>query len=1192
MHGRKAWLSKMKELMALIQINHNFRKSVNLQLDLGNYERIGSYIPTRSSLAILERYLESVSGRASENATILIGPYGKGKSHLLLVLLALLGREKSQGEALISKMQAADREMAEQIKKVTAKRCYLPVLVSGNAGENLNQAFIFALREALVREGLEQLSPESYYSEAVKTIENWKVQYPSTYRQLKERLESEGKSVGELTKELEGQKKEALALFRELYPALTAGSSFEPLLQQEAMKVYPQIIRALREEHHYTGIFIVFDEFSKYLEGHDPQTFSRDMKILQEMCELANAGKQGELMLTMVAHKSIREYTKGLDRSAVNAFRGVEGRIREIEFVISAQNNYELVADTIGKKEPEFGRAYEKLEKNEQYRNLMEGALSLPCFHKMFTEDEFRKVLGRGCFPLTPVAAYALLRISEKVAQNERTIFTFLADEGQGSLPWLLKNGQTGMVGVDKIYDYFRALFRENNDLQQIHAEWLVAEYALERVETEEEKRVIKAMAVIRMIHREEELPARKLQIRQGLAMDEELFERTMDSLIQKELIVYRASQGIYGFRKAAGAGLEEAVKKAMAAGREHLAFSASIREVSELEYELPKKYNQEYAITRYFQYEYRTPEEFLQLENTGYLFEESFADGKLILLPWEEKTADKKLLQKKLDGLGDERVLLFLSEQPFLQRENLNRLQAVRSLQKDTSFIDGNEVLLQELHLYEEDLVFEINAAIEENFLAENGNVVIMRAGKEAERGTTRARLNEILSDICYDYYAFSPKVNHELLNIRKVEGQYLRARNAVIKRLLDGEDCTDYLTGSSPESMVYRASFVHTKEDEGVAKVCDIIDTFFREDCAGKKGRFGELYARLLGQGTGTRKGVLPLFLAKKLSLVEGTPVIYLREKEMEMSVETLNNINEFPEKYQLYIEAETVAKNRYLETLEELFCEKGGLALTKKNRIGGVTACMQRWYRSLPQYAAITDSYPEEYQGAVKGIRNLLRRAEVNPHELLFEKIPSVLGTSEYLDTTEKLTAVKNQMDSKLAELSGDIAGRIKKIFGAKENESLQAVLGGWYRRQSGAAKTYILTTTLNRFMGYLENLTTNNEEEIVSDLTKIVMDMYLEDWNDAAVESFEAELRAVKSEVEQISEVKADAQGKNRIILKDAQGNEMERCFEADITDSTSNYLKNAIEDALEEFGDTLEMNQKVAVLVQTLEHLLQ
>ena len=45
------------------------------------------------------------------------------------------------------------------------------------------------------------------------------------------------------------------------------------------------------------------------------------------------------------------------------------------------------------------------------------------------------------------------------------------------------------------------------------------------------------------------------------------------------------------------------------------------------------------------------------------------------------------------------------------------------------------------------------------------------------------------------------------------------------------------------------------------------------------------------------------------------------------------------------------------------------------------------------------------------------------------------------------------------------------------------------------------------------------------------------------------------------------------------------------FDAEITDSTSIYLQNMIEEALDDFGDKLEMNQKVAVLVQAIRKLL-
>lgn len=64
------------------------------------------------------------------------------------------------------------------------------------------------------------------------------------------------------------------------------------------------------------------------------------------------------------------------------------------------------------------------------------------------------------------------------------------------------------------------------------------------------------------------------------------------------------------------------------------------------------------------------------------------------------------------------------------------------------------------------------------------------------------------------------------------------------------------------------------------------------------------------------------------------------------------------------------------------------------------------------------------------------------------------------------------------------------------------------------------------------------------------------------------------------------------GRQHLVFTNHQGEKIERFYEDTEDDSTSYFLKNAILDALEEFGDSLETNQKVAVLVQTLEKLIQ
>ena len=76
-----------------IKINETFQYSINLQFDINNINKIKEYIPTSDSCEVLEHYYDSIFNNFNKS-TILIGPYGKGKSHLLLVLLTLLNDYK------------------------------------------------------------------------------------------------------------------------------------------------------------------------------------------------------------------------------------------------------------------------------------------------------------------------------------------------------------------------------------------------------------------------------------------------------------------------------------------------------------------------------------------------------------------------------------------------------------------------------------------------------------------------------------------------------------------------------------------------------------------------------------------------------------------------------------------------------------------------------------------------------------------------------------------------------------------------------------------------------------------------------------------------------------------------------------------------------------------------------------------
>lgn len=427
------------KLLELIKIDNRFEKSVNLTLDLYVQDKIDGYIPTRSSVNVLDSYINEVRSFSGNRATVLIGPYGKGKSHLLLVLLSILSQtcQMSAINKLVQRISAVNPDAAAHINDVMENQGhFLPVLINAGGNSSLNQAFMRGLTSALTRDGLDDVIPDNYYTESVKMLQNWQQNFLDTYKAFQKKLGKE--KIDSFIKKLESYDEKALEFFRAVYPELTSGGVFNPLIDNEVISVYQSVNRILREKYGYAGIYIIFDEFSKYIEGHTVEGFADDMKVLQDMCELCNASKDEQLHLTCVAHKSIKTYGSALPAEILNSFKGVEGRLKEVYFVVSSQNNYELISDAISKTP-----AFDNWAKgNQLYADLIEKTYALKAFSSLFTPEDYNEIVGKGCFPLTPVAAMLLLNLSEKIAQNERTIFTYIASKDSNGLAVTLRRAQ------------------------------------------------------------------------------------------------------------------------------------------------------------------------------------------------------------------------------------------------------------------------------------------------------------------------------------------------------------------------------------------------------------------------------------------------------------------------------------------------------------------------------------------------------------------------------------------------------------------------------------------------------------------------------------------------------------------------------------------------------------------------------
>ena len=1216
------------ELKQVVQVDNRFQKSVNLFLDLDNPDKAAGYIPTLSSLGVLRQYVTNIAEQTQNRANILIGPYGKGKSHLILLLLQLFRKSSSaKVDEVLERIAQVEEETAAYIRQVRRQtKPLLPVLVDAGE-ESLDQAFAKALYRALQRDGLQSVTPDTYYSKATEKITEWKKNFPNTYVQLEEHMQRRNMTVSQLLKKLKRLDTEALRIFMDEYPLLTAGSTFEPMLVTHARELYQSVNAVLCEEYGYGGIYIIFDEFSKYIEGYQGEGFSADMKVIQDLCELADKSSlEQQLHLTLIAHKSIREYGKTLPKERMDAFRGVEGRLKENLFVVSAKNNYELIRLAIHKCMPAFEQVYAL----SAYRKLVEDSYHLPCFEELFRKEDYEEIVGYGCYPLTPAATYLLLRISEKIAQNERTIFTFIAGNQKHSLRGYIGAANRKIedyTGADLVYDYFDKLLMESDHSSLIHNEWLKADYALGRMKNRKARKVIKALALIQMVQQREQLPANDMGIRLAAGLSVEDYEEVRQLLIQEEIVLYRYALGTYTFKNNVGVDVEKEIVTIMHRNCKNLNVAENIRDVSELDYILPKRYNQLFSMTRFYQYEYMSVDQLLALPSAELLFHNAssnalgtseFADGKIIAIlrmPEEDFVSEDgeeiAVIQKKIEQLADERVVVLYPAKAKYYGALLQRLTAVKYMLSDEQFIADNVVLEQELRLYEEDLANEINVLLEQDYMMGSGRCKVFHCSMpEGKTMTDQAAFNVFLSEILSEYYGSTPKVNNESINREHISVQIRKARDKVLTRILQRESCEDYRKGTAPDATIYRAVMVRTGIADGqttpeVAQVFERIHEFVERSSHGRES-FAELYQTLQGEPYGVRRGVIPIFLAKVFAELMDMPVIYANGKELSLDCNVLNNINDNPKEYSLYVEVATIQKEQYLTGLERLFAEDLN-ADRKGNRLEQIIVRMQRWYRSLPQCVRIADyeqledrGYELHFEEAERRLVRLwnrkLQKFELNARDFLFADIPeTVMGDDDAQDDiamcVNNLTTVKNGMDNLLGKMKQEALRITKTIFGGKEEDNINNCLKDWYSRQSEQAKNYLHNTQISSFMGYIEQMNTHDEEQIISKLSKIAIDVYVEDWNAESFTGYTETMQAIRLEVEGMKDADpVSTEGQHSIEFTNSRGQRIKKYFQTE-EDSTSYFLKNAMEEAMDEFGETLEVNQKVSVLMSMLENLL-
>lgn len=1189
-------MGKVESLKDIISFNNNFKTAINLYLSLNKSDKVLGYIPTKSSVNFLGEYAKSVIEN-KEQATLLVGPYGKGKSHLLLILLAALSMERTDENSnvinkLIDKIKEVDEignVVADYIDKIWKKEHFLPVLIADTTGD-LNQAFLFGLNEALKRDGLTELVPDTYYSIALEKLLDWEMNYKSTFDKFVKIIADYGIHIQDFRGELKRFSKEALNIFKEVYPKVTSGSDFNPMAVSEVLPLYKSTCEKLKEEYNYSGIYIVFDEFSKFIESQDGVATGSNMKLLQDICELATDSHGAQLFFTMVAHKSIKEYGKYLSQDIINSFTGIEGRIIEKYFVTSSKNNYELIKNAIIKSE----ELVNDIPNKKKYFgvSVCETYYQLPVFSSGFQKEEFEKVILKGCYPLNPLAAYLLLNVSEKVAQNERTLFTFVSNDEPHSMARYVaehKKDSDWIIGVDLIYDYFSMLFKKEVSNEYVHNIWLSAEYALEKCKTDDQKKIIKALAIVLIVNKEDELPASDKYL--SLCVSVSDGPQAISELVQSEFIYQKSSTGNYVFKTKAGSELKSEIKRQRALKGENVNYAKALIDVTGKYHVIPRKYNTIFSMTRYFNNQFMDADDFLSITSLDVLLGDCRGDGKVVTL-FSFSKIKQETIKKHLLELNNSRLVVVCPKKALKLKKQLMDYEIIQELRNNQSFTTNNEILKKELPLLIEDLTDELNANLNEIyeddtdtrvFYIDNGKVKSVKVGNE-----------EIAVNKCCEMiYCKTPEINNELVNRQTIgTTQTKKARINIIDAILSHSDTEDYYEGTGQEATVYRSLFVVTgiKDNnvkDNIQAVLGEMNNFI-ESCSDKKVSMTVLLDTLKSKPYGMRTGVIPFYLAYILANRREDIIVYFANKEIQISADIVVNMCVQPEDYSVYVSKEDLQKEKYIAELNELFLVEENRNLSA-NRIKDIFICMQRWFRALPQVSrnlVDIDKYIEsdEMITSMKVIKKAMQKMEFNPFESLFVEFLEVFGVETLEDAFYVIDECKTYYDDYYDWIQAQVVSEIYTVWGGKRKQDLFHCMKEWYEKQSKRSKQGLYDGKMTSFMSAIETLDVFNDTEVAKKIAKAVTDVYIENWNVGAIDEFVDNLKSVKNDIEALKDEASI--GEMTLSFTRRNGEPFEKTY-SHADEGTGSVLRNILEDTLEEYDD-LSVNDRVSILLEMIE----
>ncbi|MDH5573527.1 MAG: hypothetical protein OEY89_17315, partial [Gammaproteobacteria bacterium] len=775
---------------------------------------------------------------------------------------------------------------------------------------------------------------------------------------------------------------------------------------------------------------------------------ANDIFLLQAIAESAYKPNFVPLHFVVLLHQAFEQYFQGLGEQLKNEWKKVQGRFESVPFLESTEQTLQILSACFASNFDEnvstrISAQCDHLVKSLAAVNALPSGLSVATARKLF----------KNCYPLHPLTLLLLPTLCQKVAQNERTLFTYLgSQEPNGFVDTLnrleITDKELPWIMPWEIYQYFILNQPGLTTDHATHRRWAEVVTALERLGDAplQEIQLLKTIGLFNIIGAQGGFKASKEIIALCGNGDECTVNHALESLQEKSIITYRKYNAEYRVWQGSDFDLEASVqeqKSQMAS----IQLAEMLNDRKPLQPVVARRYGIETGTLRYFR------PIFIDRFNAKQIIA---TNEPTLYLCLSETGEDEALFQRCLSTLKCSLTVGAITNSCATLKESLLEVIALQKIQHSSHELASDPIAQRELK-------DRLSAAIRNernnisNILEESSRST-WQWGARCFKVSNKRALQELLSNILKNNYTKTPHLHNELINRDKPSSSAIAGRKKLLLAMLEMEANEDLgIEKFPPEKAIYRsilrATGIHARTNQGwrftvpdfhavsdndIQSLWQAIEDFF-DRTEQNPVAISQFYEELLNPPFGIKAGLLPiLFLAAYLVYKEEIAIYEDGYYSPFLTQELLEKILKSPEKF-------SIQRFRTDQLRDQLFKKYSqAITLDAPAEVNMMTVLkpLSRFMVNLPDYTKRTKRISEKAQK----VREYFFSAK-SPAQLLFKDLPVACGfepihpktTAEVLEEfSRELKSVFSELRVTYHKLLSEFRSMLKNTF--NENEKI--------------------------------------------------------------------------------------------------------------------------------------------------------